>query len=76
MKVEKVDFYSGGKKDELPKTIYTNSGKIKIYKIIETKLEEDYKTRNRKKVFIFKSIGGYIYQLEFDNEGFKIRELK
>jgi hypothetical protein len=76
MKVEKVDFYSGGKKDELPKTIYTNSGKIKIYKIIETKLEEDYKTGNRKKVFIFKSIGGYIYQLEFDNEGFKIRELK
>ena len=76
MKVEKVDFYSGGKKDERPKTIYTNSGKIEIYKIIETKLEEDYRTGNRKKVFIFKSIGGYIYQLELDEIGFKLRELK
>lgn len=75
MKVEKVDFYSGGKKDEWPKTIYTNSGKIKIYKIIETKLEEDYKTGNRKKVFIFKSIGGYIYKLEFDKGGFNLIEL-
>jgi len=76
MKVEKIDFYSGGKRDELPKTIYTKSGKIRIYKIIETKLEEDYKTGNRKKVFIFKSIGGYIYRLEFDREGFNLRELK
>ena len=48
----------------------------KIYKIIETKLVEDFQTGTRKKVFIFKSIGGCIYQLEFDEDGFKLREFK
>jgi len=74
--VFKVQFYSGGKKDEVPKTIYTSSGIIRIYKVIETRLEEDYQTGMRKKVFIFKSIGGDIYRLESQKEEFKLGRIE
>jgi len=76
IEVIKVLFYSGGKRDEVPKTVFTNSRKIRVHKVLETYLEEDYKSGMRKRVFIFKSIGGDIYRLESTGEGFKINQIK
>jgi len=76
IEVIKVLFYSGGKRDEVPKTVFTNSRKIRVHKILETYLEEDYQSGKRKRVFIFKSIGGDIYRLESAEEGFKINQIK
>jgi len=76
IEVIKVLFYSGGKRDEVPKTVFTNLRKIRVHKILETYLEEDYQSGMRKRVFIFKSIGGDIYRLESAEEGFKINQIK
>ena len=76
IEVNKVLFYSGGERDEVPKIIYTNSGLIRVYKIIEKRLEEDYQTGKRKKVFIFKSIGGNIYHLESTEGKYKLNKIK
>jgi len=76
IEVIKVLFYSGGKRDEVPKTVFTNSRKIRVHKILKTYLEEDYQSGMRKRVFIFKSIGGDIYRLESAEEGFKINQIK
>jgi hypothetical protein len=55
MEISHIDFYSGSKGDESPRKIYTSSGTITVKKIIETKLEEDFNSKERKKVFIFQS---------------------
>lgn len=75
IEVRRVQFYSGGKRDEVPKTIFTHSGVIRVHKIIETRLEEDYQSGRRKMVFIFKSIEDNKYRLESSKEGFKLSQL-
>ena len=76
MKIFHVDFYSGSKGEEYPKKIYTSSRKISVEKIIETKLEEDFFSGERKKVFVFQSREKDIYQLEVLSESFKLKKIK
>jgi len=72
----KVDFYSGSKSDEYPKKIYTTSGTISVDKIIETKLEEDFDSKNRTKIFIFQSQEKVFYQLKVKQGVFKLKQME
>lgn len=74
MEVFRVEFYAGGKGEEEPRIIYTDSGIVRVDRIIETRLEENHKTGKRKRIFILKSIEGDIYCLESSEEGFSIKE--
>lgn len=76
MEISRIDFYSGSKGDESPKKIYTSSGTITVEKIIETKLEEDFYSKQRKKVFIFQSQKKDFYRLEARGESFKIKQIE
>jgi hypothetical protein len=51
-------------------------GAIRVERVIETRLEEDYQSGNRKRVFIFKSMEGGIYRLESSKIGFNISIVK
>ena len=76
MEILKVDFYSGSKSNEYPKKIYTASGTISVDKIIETKLEEDFYSKNRTKIFIFQSQEKNFYQLNIKQESFKLKQIE
>lgn len=76
MEISRVDFYSGSSCDESPKKIYTSSGTITVDRIIETKLEEDFHSKDRKKVFIFQSHQKDFYQLNVCRESFELKQIK
>jgi hypothetical protein len=76
MEILKVDFYSGSKSDEYPKKIYTTSGTISVDKIIETKLEEDFNSKNRTKIFVFQSQEKVFYQLKVKQGVFKLKQME
>jgi hypothetical protein len=76
MKVSHVDFYSGSKGEEFPKKIYTPSEIIIVEAIIETKLEEDFYSKERKKVFIFRSSEKDFYQLKAGRESYELKKIK
>ncbi|MEO0292996.1 MAG: hypothetical protein ABIN61_02095 [candidate division WOR-3 bacterium] len=76
IKVLHIDFYSGGQKDESPREIFTNSGIIKIYRVIEIKLEEEVFSKKRRKIFIFESTKGVFYKLTVSGDSFELEELK
>lgn len=76
MEVLHVDFYSGGKRDELPRKIFTDSGTIKVEKTIEVKLEEDFDSKNREKIFIFQSQNKKIFRLTIKKDVFNLKEIK
>ena len=75
MEISHIDFYSGSKGDESPRKIYTSSGTIIVDRIIETKLEEDFHSKERKKVFIFQSQKKNFYQLDISKNSFEIRQI-
>jgi hypothetical protein len=76
MEISHIDFYSGSKGEESPRKIYTSSGTITVKKIIETKLEEDFCSKERKRVFIFQSQKKNFYRLEVRGESFKIKQIE
>jgi hypothetical protein len=75
MVVTHIDFYSGGKKDESPRRIFTSSGTIIVDRLIETNLEEDFYSKKRKRIFIFES-QRKIYKLAICNDSFELKEIK
>ncbi len=76
MEISHIDFYSGSKGEEYPRKIYTTSGTITVEKIIETKLEEDFNSKERKKVFIFQSQKKDFYQLNIYRDTFEIKQIE
>lgn len=76
MEISHVDFYSGSKEDETPRKIYTSSGTITVDRIIETKLEEDFHSKERKKVFIFQSQEKDFYQLNIFKDTLEIKQIE
>jgi len=76
MEISHIDFYSGSKGDESPRKIYTSSGTIIVDRIIETKLEEDFCSKERKKVFIFQSQKKDFYQLNIYKDTFEIKQIE
>jgi hypothetical protein len=76
MKISHIDFYSGSKKDESPRRIFTSSGTINVDKIIETNLEEDFYSKKRKRIFIFKSMGKVLYKLSICEDFLELEEIK
>jgi hypothetical protein len=76
MEVLHVDFYSGSKSEEYPRTIYTSSGNIAVDKIIETKIEEDFASKSRTRIFIFQSREKKFYQFEVRQGVFKLRQIE
>jgi len=76
MQILHIDFYSGSKGNESPKTIYTSSEIIIVKRIVETKLEEDFHTKERKKVFIFQSQKKNFYQLNISKDTFEIKQIE
>lgn len=76
MEILHIDFYSGSKRDEIPRRIYTSSGTIIINKIIEIRLEEDFHSREKKKVFIFKSEENKFYQLNERQTSFELKQIE
>ncbi len=76
IEISHIDFYSGSKGDETPRKIYTSSGTIIVKRIIETKLEEDFYTRVKKKVFIFQSEEKKFYQLIERQASFDLKEIE
>jgi len=76
MKISHVDFYSGSKGEEYPKKIYTSSRTITVERIIETKLEEDFYSGERKKIFLFRSLENDFYQLKIGRKYFELKKLK
>lgn len=63
MEISHIDFYSGSKGNEHPRKVYTSSGTIIVERIIETRLEEDINSGEKKKIFIFQSQKKDFYQL-------------
>jgi hypothetical protein len=76
MEISHIDFYSGSKGEESPRKIYTASGTITVKKIIETKLEEDFYSKQRKKVFIFQSQEKAFYKLVIWGKSFELMQIK
>ena len=76
MEISHIDFYSGSKGDESPRKIYTSSATIIVDRIIETKLEEDFSSKERKKVFIFQSQKKNFYQLNVWGKSFEIKQIE
>jgi hypothetical protein len=76
MEISHIDFYSGSKGEESPRKIYTSSGTIIVEKIIETKLEEDFCSKERKKVIIFQSQKKDFYQLNIYRDTFEIKQIE
>jgi len=76
MEISRIDFYSGSKGEESPRKIYTSSGTITVDRIIETKLEEDFHSKDRKKVFIFQSHQKDFYQLNVCREFFELKQIE
>lgn len=76
MEISRVDFYSGSKGQEYPKKIHTSSGTIIVNRIIETKLEEDFHSRERNKVFVFLSQEKDFYQLKVGRGFCELKKLK
>ncbi len=76
MKISHVEFYSGSKGEEYPKKVYTSSKIITVEKIIETKLEEDFNSGKRKKVFVFQSSEKDFYQLKVGREFSELKRIK
>jgi len=76
MEISRVDFYSGSKGEESPRKIYTSSGTITVDRIIETKLEEDFHSKDRKKVFIFQSYQKDFYQLNVCRQSFELTKIE
>jgi hypothetical protein len=75
MKIRHVDFYSGSKGDESPRKVYTASGTIIIDRIIETRLEEDFSSKKRVKVFIFQDQENKFYQLKIKQDSFELKQI-
>lgn len=75
MEVLRVDFYSGSKSEEYPRKIYTDSGTIAVDKIIETKVEEDFDSRDRTRIFVFQSREKVFYQLKVKQGVFKLKQM-
>lgn len=71
-----MDFYSGSRNEEYPRTIYTSSETIFIDKIIETKIEEDFDSKSRTRIFVFKSREKKFYQLELIQGVFKLKQVE
>ena len=76
MEISRIDFYSGSKGEESPRKIYTSSGIIMVKKIIETKLEEDFYSKERKRVIIFQSQKKDFYQLSIYKGTFEIKQIE
>ena len=76
MEISHIDFYSGSKGDEFPQKIYTSSETITVDRIIETKLEEDFHSKERKKVFIFQSQKKNFYQLDISKNSFELKQIE
>ncbi len=76
MEISRIDFYSGSKGEESPRKIYTSSGTITVERIIETKLEEDFYSKERKKVIIFQSQKKDFYQLNIYRDTFEIKQIE
>jgi hypothetical protein len=76
MEISRIDFYCGSKGDETPRKIYTSSETIIVERIIETKLEEDFHSKERKKVFIFQSCEKNFYQLNILDDNFEIKQIE
>jgi hypothetical protein len=76
MKITHVDFYSGSKIDESPKKIFTSSGTITVDRILETNLEEDFYSKNRKRIFVFQSQKKDFYKLAVYEDFFELEEIK
>ena len=76
MKILRVDFYSGSKSEEYPQKIYTDSGTITVDIVIETKIEEDFDSKNRTRIFIFRSLGKDFYQLKVRQGIFELKQIK
>lgn len=76
MEILHIDFYSGGKGEQYPRKIYTSSGTISVDRIIETKLEEDFHSKERKKVFLFQSQKKNFYQLDISKDSFELQKIE
>jgi hypothetical protein len=76
MEITHIDFYSGSKGEEYPRKIYTSSGTIIADRIIETKLEEDFISREKKKVFIFQSQKKDFYKLIEKQGTFELKKIE
>ncbi len=76
MKISHIDFYSGSKSDESPRKIFTSSGTITVDRVIETNLEEDFYSKNRKRIFIFQSQKKDFYKLAICEDSFELEEIK
>lgn len=71
-----MDFYSGSKSEEYPRKIYADSGTIAVDKIIETRLEENFESKKRTKIFIFQNQEKIFYQFEVGQKVFKLKKLE
>lgn len=76
MEISHVDFYSGSRRDESPRKIFTSSGTITVDRVIETNLEEDFYSKNRKRIFVFQSQEKDFYKLAVCENSFKLEEIK
>lgn len=76
MEISHIDFYSGSKKDESPRRIFTSSGTINVDRIIETNLEEDFYSKQRKRIFVFQSQEKDFYKLTICEDSFELEEIK
>jgi hypothetical protein len=76
MEIRHVDFYSGSKGNESPRKIYTASGTIIVDRIIETKLEEDFDSKNRTRIFIFQVKNNKFYQLKVKQDSYGLKQIE
>jgi hypothetical protein len=76
MEILHIDFYSGSKRDESPRRIFTSSGTITVDRVIETNLEEDFYSKKRKKIFVFQSQEKDFYKLAVCEDSFELKEIK
>lgn len=76
MKIREVRFYSGYRREEIPKVIETDCGVIKVEEILSSQLREEYDSGKRRRLFYFRCSEGDIYCLESLEEGYNLKKIQ
>lgn len=61
-----VEFYSGGRAEEVPRAVWVGSRKVPVARVVETRLEETHPERIRRRRLVVETAEGDVWVLTHD----------
>lgn len=70
MYVETIEVvaYSGYRGEEYPKSFVTRGEKIEVSEILSMRIEEQHRSKGRKRVFLVRGSDGYEHRVHYDEQ--------